>query len=84
MKRFAALLTWALLTASGAGCASIIREAMTKDSWQNTEYAKGSRPNAGDPDEQSAEVCPPGKLEREDCRTLPCKVTCEDPEGTKR
>jgi hypothetical protein len=84
MRRTAGILIWALLLTSGTGCITTVRQAMMKDSWQNLQENKSTRPKTEEPDEQVTEDCPPGQIRYEDCRTFPCKVTCEDPEDTKR
>lgn len=84
MRRTAGALVWALLLTSGTGCITIVREAIAKDNWQNSHANRGNKPTSDEPDEQDSATCPPGTIEYEDCRTIPCKVTCKDPRDTDR
>ena len=83
MRRMAGVILGTLLLTSGTGCALTIREAVKKDSWTNSK-AQDSRERVQPPEEESSEPCPPDMIHYEDCRTIPCTVTCKDPEDTKR
>jgi hypothetical protein len=82
MRRAAAAGVCGLWFFLGTGCATIIREAVQRDIDENAR-AINSSPQAEGDDGESLRICPEGKIQKEDCRVLPCKVTCEDPEGTK-
>lgn len=83
MRKTAAVLIWSLLLASTTGCITIVRQAISKDTWVNskTDDLQEAAPLQ---DEDASEICPPGTIHHEDCRTIPCKVTCKDREDTKR
>lgn len=76
---------WGLLLILSTGCATTVRQAVLQDMDANS-HQKGTRvvPEAAAADDEPSVVCPPGKIVREDCRVVPCKVTCEAPSDTKR
>ena len=82
MRRAATAGVWGLLFFLGMGCATMLREAVKRDIDENAR-ATNSSPQAEGDDGESPRICPDGKIQKEDCRVLPCKVTCEDPESTK-
>jgi hypothetical protein len=83
MRRFAAAAVGGFLFFLGTGCATMIREAAQRDMYENARNPS-SKPDKTPSAEQETEtpwVCPPGKIQVEDCRVTPCKVTCDDPKG---
>jgi len=82
MRRALAAGAWGLLFFLGTGCATIIHEAVQRDIDENVHATSSSRKAEGD-DGESPQICPEGTIQKEDCRVLPCKVTCEEPKGTK-
>jgi hypothetical protein len=86
MRRSAAAGVWGLLFFLGTGCATIIREAVQRDMYENARNQPNNLHEAN-PAEKEVEtpwVCPPDKIQVEDCRVTPCKVTCEEPKEPKR
>ena len=72
--------SWFLLS---TGCASIIHEAVQRDMDEILHDSASIGGVSGD-NEEPPSVCPPDKIQSEDCRVIPCKVTCEDPKSHRR
>jgi hypothetical protein len=72
----------------GTSCAAILHEAVQRDMYENAKNQPGeAKAQQAEPlkkEEETPWVCPPGKIQTEDCRLMPCKVTCEDPQEPKR
>ncbi len=67
----------------GTGCATMIHEAVQRDMYEYGKNQPEKSPAAAQ-EEDTDRICPPDKLQVEDCRVIPCKVTCEDPKKAKR
>ena len=82
MRRATSAGIWGLLFFLGTGCATIIHEAVQRDMNENAREPN-SLEAAGIDDGEPTRICPPDKIQKEDCRVIPCKVTCEDRKGLK-
>ena len=63
------------------GCAVMVHEAVQRDIDENFKQGVAARSNGSS--EEDSRTCPPNKIQHEDCRVTPCKVTCEDPKGAE-
>ena len=76
---------WAVSLGFGVGCAATLHEAVQRDMYENARnQPAGRKAESLNKDEETPWVCPPGRIQTEDCRVLPCKVTCEEPPEPKR
>jgi len=82
MRQAVSLGIGALCCLLGTGCAAIIHEAVQRDITENA-HVMNSWEAAGADDGEPPRVCPPDKIQKEDCRVIPCKVTCEDRKDLK-
>jgi|GEM_PF-3372128 len=82
MRRAVSLGIWGLLFFLGTGCATIVREAVQRDINENVREANPLEAPGAD-DGEPPRICPPDKIQKEDCRVIPCKVTCEDRKDPK-
>jgi hypothetical protein len=83
MKRSVGTSAWILCLILGTSCATVIHEAVDRDMRENATNPTPKAEAAQHDEDETAWVCPPGKIQNEDCRELPCKVTCEDPKDPK-
>lgn len=74
---------WCLVLALHTSCASVIRQAVSQDMIENT-HDSGAQAYGPAQEDDSPLVCPPDKVQHEDCRVSPCKVTCDDPQKPPR
>lgn len=81
MRRIAGARLWGILFLLNMSCAVTLREAVQKDVDEN--FKQGAAARVDDTDGEASGACPPNKIQHEDCRVTPCKVTCEDPKGSK-
>ncbi|HYO70869.1 MAG TPA: hypothetical protein VEU33_32795 [Archangium sp.] len=67
----------------GTGCPHTYRKggkldrAMQKDTDEKFEQREAELQGLEFEDDDEERICPPDKVEYRDCRTLPCKVTCQ-------
>jgi hypothetical protein len=83
MRRATSTGSWGLLFFLATGCATIIHEAVQRDMDEALHETGAIGGVIGDHDEPPR-VCPPDKIQNEDCRVIPCKVTCEAPKSPPR
>ncbi len=82
MQLTASTRLWGLLLVLSTGCATVIRQAVAQDVNENTHELVGTKGAAAEEGE-SPRACPDDKIQHEDCRVIPCRVTCEDPQDVK-
>jgi hypothetical protein len=70
-----------LLFFLNTACAVIVHEAVQRDVDGN--FTPDPKTTSQDTDGDASRICPPNKIQHEDCRVTPCKVTCEDPKDSK-
>lgn len=67
----------------GTGCPHTYRKggkldrAMQKDMEEKFEQREAELEGLEFEEDDEESICPPDKVVHEDCRTLPCKVTCQ-------